>query len=475
TDFDHLHTRFRLNPSEIHLNPVLVRKSFNESASGSYSQHFPSSRFSLNAFGSIFPGSLDALLGQWWERIFLPVHTPDPLQGDVSVWGQWPDRDSLQSVTAVSGSGASYRGMAIPDLRLKIRSNREWAYLDELNARFLDGRVSGRLGWRLGLGKGQLRPMIIDFKSDGPWKAVVAASGVEALSRLEFSGQPRVRARGTLWRSPRETPSGESLLFPDLTFEISDREDECHLKSLVLSDFRFAGTLLGSDLKLDSLSGDFAGGVFTGRMALRDWNRPAMREQQLTLQLFDADYQTALRQLAGLLREPDRLEDALLHGDTRGRLDAAVDMSFGSDLDEAEGSGQITLRRANISRIHLFGGLSRLLDDIGLGFSTVNLNAASIQWRLADNRLGIKEGLVTGPVVSLRAEGEINLKSRLLNLDADLMLLQGLISKVLTPVSDTIELKVTGPIEEPVWRMNLTPLRWFQNRLSSDSRNNNER
>lgn len=465
TDFDHLHTRFHLDPSEVLLDPVFVRKSHHESASGSYRHLFSSSRFALNAFGSIYPASLDAILGSWWERIFQPVHAPDPLQGDVAVWGQWNKPPTLQSVTAVSGSGASYRGMAVPNLRVKVRSNHEWAYLDELEARFPKGSVTGRIGWRQGLEKGAPRPMILDFRSDGPWAAVRAASGVKALSRLEFSGHPRVRAKGTLWRSPRGTPSNEAFLFPDISFELSERKAECRLDSLVLSDLRFAGNLKGSTLNLESLSGDFAGGVFTGRMRVRHWDKPDLRDQRLDLQLFDANYLAALNQLSGLLREPGLLEGVLLHGDTRGRLDASVDLLTGSDLDEAVGSGQVTLRNANISKIHLLGGLSRILDDIGLGFSTVNLNAASVEWGLAESRLRIEEGLLTGPVVSLRAGGEINLKSRLLNLDADLLLLRGVLSKVLTPVSDTIELKVTGPIEEPVWRLNLTPLRWFQNRL----------
>ena len=467
TDFDHLHTRFHIDPSAILLDPVFVRKSHNESASGSYSHHFSSSRFSLNASGAIFPASLDAILGSWWVRIFNPVQTAAPLQGDVSVWGQWNDPTSLQSVTAVSGSGASYRGITIPSLRLKVRSNRQWAYLDELEARFPKGSVSGRIGWRQGLGKGTPRPMILDFRSDGPWAAVRAASGVEALSRLKFSGHPRVRAKGVLWRTPRESTPAEAFVYPNLSFELSEREAECRLESLRLSDLRFAGNLKGNTLNLDSLTGDFAEGVFTGRMRIRDWDKPAQREQRLSLQLFDAEYLSALTQLSGLLDEPGLLEGALLHGDTRGRLDTSVELITRADLDKAVGTGQVTLRDANISKIHLLGGLSRILDDIGLGFSTVNLNAASVAWSLSNSRLRIEEGLLTGPVVSLRAAGGINLKSRLLNLDADLLLLQGVLSKVLSPVSNTIELKITGPIQEPVWNMNLTPLRWFQNRLSS--------
>jgi hypothetical protein len=65
--------------------------------------------------------------------------------------------------------------------------------------------------------------------------------------------------------------------------------------------------------------------------------------------------------------------------------------------------------------------------------------------------------------------GTVDLLQRRLALRADAYFFSGLISKVLTPVSDNFQFDITGPVESPIWKLRLNPLRWFQNRFPQDA------
>jgi hypothetical protein len=465
TSFSHIRAQLNLSRSDLLLSQVHVQKTVNESATGSYYHHFPSSQFALNARGRIFPQSLDALLGRWWKQIFTQIQANEPLSGDVTVWGQWRDEKSLRSVTAVEGSGASYREIAVPALRVQVRSNGEWAYLNELEARFGDRQVTGEIAWQQGLEDTVRRPVKIRFRSDAPWPVVQQASGVDALQELELGGNPEVYVEGTLWRPSRDAEP-EAAMIPDLRLSLRNPDAVFKVSGLDLYSMRFEGKLIRESLSLKSVSGILAEGVFTGRIDIRNWADPERQERYLQLQVFDARYTEAVRQVSGLLKDPEMVHESLFKEEEGGRIDADIDLLIKPESTASRGHGRITLRNGRIGEIHIFGGLSRALNAMGLGFSTMDLNAASLEWSLQDGILAIPQCLVTGPVLNLRLYGDLNVVNDQLSMQAEAYFFQGLMSKVLTPVSDNFLFDVTGTLANPSWQLRLNPLRWFQNRFS---------
>lgn len=464
TRFSHIRAHLDLSSSNLHLSRIHVQKTANESASGSYSQHFPSSRFALNARGAIFPQSLDALLGLWWQRIFTRIHADSPLSGDVAVWGQWRDETSLRSVTAVEGSGARYRGIAVPNLGVRVRSNGDWAYLDALEARFGEQRVTGEIAWQQGLGDNVRRPVRIRFRSNAAWEIVQQASGVDGLQALDVEGAPDVFVEGTLWRPARDA-TAEDKMIPDLRLGLQNPNAAFGVSGLDLNSMQFEGTLVGNALSLKAVSGRLAEGVFTGRVDIRNWANPDLQERHLRLQIFDADYTETLRQVSGLLDNPGEVRESLLKDEEGGKLDADIDLLIRPELTQSEGSGRITLRNGKVGEIHMFGGLSRALSTMGLGFSTLDLKTASLEWALKDGTLAIPQCLVTGPVLNIQLNGDMEVENKQLSMRAEATFFRGLVSKVLTPVSDNFQFDVTGTLANPNWQIRLNPFRWFQNRL----------
>jgi hypothetical protein len=468
TRFAHIHSGINLSRSDILLDSVHVQKTANQSATGSYSQHFPSSRFALNARGAILPQSLDNLLGRWWRQIFTHIQASGPLSGDVTVWGFWRDEKSLRSVTAVEGSGASYRDIAVPKLRVRVRSNGGWAFMNELEAYFGEQRITGQIAWQQGLPDDVRRPILIRFESDAPWPIVQQASGVEALQELDLGGLPEVFIDGTLWQRSRDADP-ETPMIPDLRLSLRNPGAHFRVSGLDLQSMRFEGRLLRNSLALRSVSGQLADGVFTGRIGFRNWADPERQERHLQIQLFDAFYTEALKQISGLLDNPEVVREPLLKDEEGGRLDADIDLLIKPELTESRGQGRITLRNGRVGEIHVFGGLSRALSTMGLGFSTLDLNAASLEWTLQDGMIGIPQCLVTGPVLNMRLAGNLDVKNDRLAMRAEAYFFGGLVSKVLTPVSDNFQFDVTGTLANPNWQLRLNPFRWFQNRLGAPS------
>ena len=464
TLFSNLKTKFSISRSDINLTRIHVQRSRSESAEGAYFHHLPSSRFSLNAYGIAFPDTLNSILGGWWSRIFTHIDTTVPLPADVTVWGHWREREHLKSMTAVSGGGVSYRGIPLEAMEVRVRSNQEWAYLEHLSGRAGGGSIGGTLAWLREAdpltGK---RPMLMDLRSDAPWTVARGASGVTALDALELEGKPDIHVTGVLWQDKEK--SGESELIPDLWIELSHRNARSKIAGWNLTGLSLAGNVSRERIQLERLSGALAGGVFTGEMDIRDWQAPEEREIRVDFDLIDADYRSVLAQ-AIRDGEDSKLYRMALSSETGGgKIDTSMELLLSPKPRGSRGNGQIVLREANIGQIHLFGGLSRFFSGIGLGFSTLNLNSGNVDWALEDGTLRIPHCLLTGPVLKLNLSGEVDVIENQLQLQADAQFFSGFVSKMLTPVSDNFQFDITGPLESPIWKLRLNPLRWFQNRF----------
>ena len=465
TLFQHAATGIQLDRYSLALPAIEAVKNPGEFASGGYFHHFPSTRFSLIAAGAVFPHSLDNLLGRWWARIFRDIEASQPVPADVTVWGFWRDELSLRSVTAVDARGVSYKGAWIPELSLRVRSNEAWAWLEELEGRFGEGkRLSGQVALRSNLSEEEdYRGIRIDLKSTAGWEVVERASGVEALKMLSFrGGNPEVWARGVIWEDSGKGLEARTEALLD--FGLRQPEGQCRVSGLELAGLNVTGQIREDRLLLEPITGEFAEGILSGTIAVENWQEEARQKRRYDLNLYDANYAPAIEQLSALASDPDEVNEPLIKGARQGRLDADLILNTEPDRTGNSGSGTVNLRKADIGRIHVFGGLSRFLDNLGLSFSTLDLNTLSLDWELRGHQLEVQRGLVSGPVLSLQMSGSVDIEKRELGLQADLTLFKGVVSKVLTPMSGNMQFDLVGTLENPEWRVRFTPFRWIGGR-----------
>ncbi len=467
TPFSHIHAKVRYADLDMAFTEIHVSMTPGQYAEGTYLHNLRTQKFSLNAVGATFPYTLDNLLGRWWIGIFPDIYAPEPIPADVTVWGNWKDLSSIQHMTYAAGDGAFYKGVCIPDLEVRVRSNSNWAVIEKLEAKFDDGSFGGTIAIQSGLNDSvPYRAMVMDLVSDARWDSVVQASGIQQLDILSFyDGNPFVSAEGILWND-----SGKGHEVPmqaQFDFSLALDKGICEVADLTLQGVTALGRIDGSLLNLNSLAGQFAEGVFTGNIQYRNWDIPEKKEESYNFQLFDAQYGTALHQLASLTEDPEKVREHLLKSSGEGRLDLDFHLNLRPPETANDGFGTVSIRQAQLGRIHLLGGLSRVLDSMGLGFSSSDLNTLSLGWNLEGSTLHVNNGIINGPILNLSLAGDIDMESKKLSMLADLTLFQGVISKVFSPVSENMQFDVGGTIDNPNWGMRINPLRWFQNRMGT--------
>lgn len=461
TDFQHLSSAINLSRNTLLLEDIFIQKAGNEFARGTYWQHFPSSKFSLNAAGNIFPTSLDSILGDWWSNIFTHIRASKPLAGDVTVWGHWVREKPIYSMTGVKGPGASYRGVNIPHMELRVRSQPDWAYVEYLRANFPEGEISGQIGIQSGIKEAdRYRAYTLDLASTANWDAVVGATGIKGLGILSFKGEaPHLQAKGTLWRDSGK--GWDSREEARMEISLLQHDGICHLLGMNLSGLSLSGDLEGSALEIESLSGKFAEGVFTGRLDLLNWQVPDKTQYRIDLNLLDSSYGQARRELSDLLgfqEDESSLEE--------GRLDTTLSLFLHPDPGLTTGSGRISIREANLGTVQLFGGLSSVLGGMGLKFASVKMDAFTADWEVENQIMTVRNGRVASPSLNLTLNGTMDLETKNLNMVSELTLFRGLFSKVLAPVSETMQLDLSGPFDDPNWKIRFNPFRWALNRLA---------
>lgn len=252
-------------------------------------------------------------------------------------------------------------------------------------------------------------------------------------------------------------------------FDFSLVQDDgiCEVKGLSIEGLTAIGSLTGPTLNLESLAGQFAEGVFTGNILIQNWDDPDTKQESYNFQLFDSQYGSALYQLASLTEDPQKTRDDLLSSSGDGRMDLDFHLTLMPLGAGNDGYGTVSVRQAKLGRIHLLGGLSRVLDSMGLGFSSSDLSTLSVGWTLQDSILTVENGLINGPLLNLSLSGDIDMETKQLSMLADLTLFRGVMSKVFSPVSENMQFDLGGTMDNPNWGMRINPLRWFQNRMGS--------
>jgi hypothetical protein len=425
--------------------------------------------FTFSARGHIYPGVLDPILGRWWQSIFTQIEAPQPAFGNIVLWGNPDQPNSIQSSVFVRARNARYRDVGVPELELQIRGNEDWADLYQLRADFPTGRVMGRLAWRINLQEDRWRPMLTEFQSSVDWATVKGLLDVTSLDALEFDGPPRLRVSGFFLRPPRNAV-GTTPAYPHLDLSVRGTREAFHFRSLSLQGAYAEARLRGKSLRIDDLSGAFSGGVLTGDIQLELGQGTDLWENlNLDLQLFDTSLPLLLTEIGPLIAGETTDTSGWSAYAPAGRVDGSIRLSTGLE-QPLSGNGQATLRSADLQRIHLFGGLSRTLDGMGIPLGSTSLDQATLQWRLQGELLLIENVVASGPLLALQGSGSVNLASQLLDITVDANLFSGLFQKLLAPVSQTVGLTIQGSLAEPVWSLRLNPLRWFQNQSQTSER-----
>jgi hypothetical protein len=169
--------------------------------------------------------------------------------------------------------------------------------------------------------------------------------------------------------------------------------------------------------------------------------------------------------LAGKPPSVERSKGRFLSRATGGRLDAvlAAEGRFWEPLS-FHGDGHLLITGKELGEIHLLGSLSELLSKSMFNFTSLRIETAQAGFKLDGRKVHFPQVKLLGPSASIVANGDYLLDARTLDFNASVYPLQesklalpyGL-GLLLTPISDFLSLRLTGPLEKPSWVFVLGP------------------
>jgi hypothetical protein len=231
------------------------------------------------------------------------------------------------------------------------------------------------------------------------------------------------------------------------------------IRTTIESDDAFkAWGIAGRGLKVATLSQ--AGGMrIDARLGLADGeaelrlNGDPLQAPDFDLSLKNCD-PAQIGRIMQDLGEPSAAPTAKAEG--RGRLD--LDLKGRIDLAaprELRGLGTYTLHDPDLKKVRLLGGISGVLEAVGVGATTYELDRATGTFGCVGGRAFFPDMTITGPQARLDLAGEVDLRGMTLNFVGDFSLprKQGFnpldIINLNRALVSLTKIKLKGPLAKP--------------------------
>jgi len=172
----------------------------------------------------------------------------------------------------------------------------------------------------------------------------------------------------------------------------------------------------------------------------------------------------AVTKSAKSLEEKKKAHPKAAARETEALVDLDLDVT--GDLGELEtfdGYGRFKIKDAFLGQLHLFGGLSRVVQSVGLNLGTVEFNQGHAPFLIGKGYLHFPNVVVAGDTAKIKANGNINLTDDGLDFYVSLYPLGGInipvisqIFSIINPITNTIESHLTGTVDEPDWDVGIS-------------------
>jgi len=462
---DALVGRLEFDGTELLARDALLRAGAN-TARGSYWMNVRTRDFRILLQGALRPRDIGGWFQRpWWSGLWANFEFPlAPPQADVDITGCWTEPRLAANFISADAPGARIRGVDFDRVRTRVFVRPH--FLDGLaldavragGAETLRGtyerradpanREPVRLGFDLA---STLDPAVFDPLLRGAAAPILADWRFRRPPQLDFAGTWTERTGGGT---------------PDLTFR-GRVAGGLHYQGFPLDTLEVQGGASGPDLRLDRIEFTVAGGKGRGKASVG--GPPDARRLGFDVYVQDADLGRTVRAVqeydaarTGEAYKPGT-DSKFLQRAEAAKLQLALSASGEPGVfDSFRGSGNARLTGATLSEIHLFGLLSQVLSGLTLNFSTLKLDTIHGSFDLADGRVHFPDLKVTGDSAIIDARGGYTFASNRLDFVARFKpygenrnILTGTLGLVLNPLTSIIELKLSGPLGQPVWSYTL--------------------
>ena len=404
----------------------------------------PGGAFRLNLRGDIAPASLDRVLGTWWIDLWKLFGTKQSPYASIWVEGRWGQPQTTITSGRVRLENFTFMRAPVRSVEVSIAADhhRTSIGLHRLfgGSRPEDGFADGSAVWDWTQPLPTRGPVVKLAGNLHPWVAAACISP-DLGATLRGLSLPRAR-RFELTVTPREghPAFSASLLCPGGNFRAWDIPGR-DLKLLATNE---SGPLLvEADL-----------GLAGGRADLRITGDP-LKEAAVTLNLKGCqpkELGRALAQVVALETTPPPPEKAT--SPSQARLDLGFKGQFNPSAPrQIRGLGNYTLTDPELRKVRILGGISGLLETIGVDATTYDLTQTQGRFGCLGGKAFFPDMRFSGPQSQLDLSGQIDLTKGDLNFEGDFSLaskgwinLKDLLNR---PLISLTKIRVKGTISNP--------------------------
>ncbi len=393
--------------------------------------------------------------GDWWPALFGNFDfAAAPPTASADVRGSWTDGRQSAVFVNVDAPGVAVRGVRFDDVRTRIFARPQFVEALDLTARQGDGEAAGSFTRRYDLAADDWQSVDVAVTSTldlGAIGRLLGPDWASALTPFAFRRPPHVVFRGR-FTGPAAAEGAHQ------TFRAEVRSDGPFLyHDFPLDRVAFVANVRDDAVALTDVDASVAGGAMTGQATVTG----AAPNQKLR---FAADLKNArLWQAVAILddfsarqagRKPTA-DNRFIQGRTDVLLDLALQAQGSlSNAYDFQGGGTAYLRGGEITQVRMLGLLSELFRFTALRFTT-----ARAVFRLDGPQVIFSDIDVTGANSAIRADGtyrldrhQLDVRARVDPFEQSRSFPQKFVDGFFfTPLSNLLEVRLTGTIEKPKW------------------------
>ncbi len=413
----------------------------------------PAASFDLRLHGDLLPGALDEILGSWWTDLWTRLQTPGTLNTTIDVSGQLqPPQFTVSGVVHL----AEFDFQKIPfqsgDIQIHSDASGVQIGLQRLKGRSPEdvGALAGSLTWNNKKSGTESGPYVELTGNLAPWVLAKAAS--EELSnklkgiQLPDSRQISVRAKP----GPKGLEiEAEISCIPDFTtFGIPSRNLLCKIEN------KNGATSIRTTL-----------GIAEGLGSLSILGEPD-HDSKISIALKDCDSNLIARGLGYTKIPPPKKNTPKDATRFNFNLDGTINLQA---PEQIRCLGSFEIANPEIKKIRILGGLSSVLEAIGIGATTYELTQLTGQFGCINGRAYFPDILISGPQSQLTLAGEVDLANSTVDFAGVFNIPQKENSFIPNPfnlnrtIADNTRISIKGPISD--LKTSATPSLFFLHKL----------
>jgi hypothetical protein len=452
---DDVRGRIEFDGQRLMASEVSVRAGENY-AHGSYEQQVASRDFRFLMEGRLRPLFIAPWFPRWWTSIFKNFGFPaEPPAASVDVGGRWTDPKRTSTFAQVDSARPVVGGISFERVRTRFFVRPTSIDGLEVVAARGPGEIRGAFARRISSGAAASQNLEFEgISSLDPrvFAKFFSPSGAAFASHIAFEKPPVVNLKG--WIRTSKSSDGPHRAGH---FELGS-EGPLQFYDWPLDQVSFDADLRDDELKIDSFGAAFAGGTAAGRIEIH--GRGADRQVDFSASCADASLSQAIAAAAGYLaqRKGGRpvAPTTFLKEKTNVRFTLSVSAKGRyADPYSYEGRGKVSLQGAELGGVRMLGLLSELIR-----FTSLRFTSAHADFQVAGRQLIFPNVSVTGANSGIEARGiyaldkhELDFRAKIYPFKQSKMLPQILAGAVLTPLSYALEVRLTGSVTQPSWKL----------------------